>query len=124
MLGFRQIIDDQTVPFKNFMPEFYNLIQTFPCSTAECERGFSLMNNICTKLRSTLTIKHVASLMFINVNGPQLDQWEPTNYVSSWLVNHKTAEDTRTKKNVNKEPETIKEKKKLMENTLNYNNNY
>ncbi|CAI6377603.1 unnamed protein product [Macrosiphum euphorbiae] len=78
--GFRQIIDDQTVSFKNVMPEFYNLVQTFPCSTAECERGFSLMNNICTKLRSTLTIKHLANLMFINVNGPPLDEWEPKNY--------------------------------------------
>jgi len=111
--GFRQIIDDQTVSFKKVMPEFYNLVQTFPCSTAECERGFSLMNNICTKLRSTLTIKHLASLMFINVNGPPLDEWEPKSYVSSWLVNHKTAEDTRTKKNVNKEPETREEKKSI-----------
>ncbi|CAI6350673.1 unnamed protein product [Macrosiphum euphorbiae] len=111
--GFRQILDDQTVSFKNVMPEFYNLVQTFPRSTAECERGFSLMNNICTKLRSTLTIKHLASLMFINVNGPPLDEWEPKSYVSSWLVNHKTAENTRTKKNVNKEPETREEKKSI-----------
>jgi len=49
--------------------------------------------------------------MFINVNGPPLDKWELKSYVSSWLVNHKTAEDTRTKKNVNKEPETREEKK-------------
>jgi len=51
--------------------------------------------------------------MFINVNGPALDEWEPTNYVSSWLVNHKTSEDTITKKTVNKEPETREEKKGL-----------
>ena len=50
--------------------------------------------------------------MFINVNGP-LDEWEPKSYVSSWLVNHKTAENTRTKKNVNKEPETREEKKSI-----------
>ncbi|XP_022173984.1 E3 SUMO-protein ligase KIAA1586-like [Myzus persicae] len=52
---------------------------------AECERGFSLMNNICTKLRSRLTIQHMVSLMFININGPPLEQWEPETYVSSWL---------------------------------------
>lgn len=108
--GLRQIIDDQTVSFKNVMPEFYNFIKTIPCSTAECERGFSLMNNICTKLRSRLTIKHVASLMFINVNGPPLDEWEPKDYVSSWLVNHKNAE-----KIINKEQETREEKKSLWE---------
>lgn len=71
------------------------------------------MNNICTKLHSMLTIKHLARLMFVNVNGPPLDEWEPTNYVSSWLVNHKTAEDIRTKKNVNKEPKSREEKKSL-----------
>lgn len=34
--NFRQIIDNQTVSFKNVMSEFYNLVQTFPCLTAEC----------------------------------------------------------------------------------------
>ncbi|XP_073672010.1 E3 SUMO-protein ligase KIAA1586-like [Paramisgurnus dabryanus] len=33
-------------------------IQTIPCSTAECERGFSLMNIICTDKRSTLLLSN------------------------------------------------------------------
>ncbi|VVC42683.1 Hypothetical protein CINCED_3A008566 [Cinara cedri] len=60
-----------------------------------------------------LTIQHMASLMFININGPPLEQLEPETYVSSWLLNHKTADDTRTKKNVIKEPKTAEEKKSL-----------
>lgn len=68
--GIRQIIDDRTLLLKNVMPEFHNFIKIFPCSTAECERGFSLMNNICTKLRSRLTAKHIANLMFLNINAP------------------------------------------------------
>ncbi|VVC36596.1 Hypothetical protein CINCED_3A004881 [Cinara cedri] len=47
--GLRKKIDDQNISFKNVMPELYNFINTFPCSTAEYERGFNLMNNICKK---------------------------------------------------------------------------
>jgi hypothetical protein len=61
-------------------------IQTLPVSTAACERGFSRMNIICTPLRSSLTVKHMSSLMFISAVGPPLDQWNPTAYVKSWLA--------------------------------------
>lgn len=40
-------------------------MQTIPCSTAECERGFSLMNNICTDKRFTLLLSNV-----VVINGP------------------------------------------------------
>jgi len=79
------------------MPEFDNFYKTFPVSTAECERGFSLMNNICTKLRARLTMKNISNLMFLNSNGPPLEKWDPKDYVKSWMVNHRSAEDTRTK---------------------------
>ena len=38
-----------------------NCVNTIPCSTAECERGFSAMNIIVTDLRSTLLIQHVSA---------------------------------------------------------------
>uniref|UniRef100_H2ZRS2 HAT C-terminal dimerisation domain-containing protein n=1 Tax=Latimeria chalumnae TaxID=7897 RepID=H2ZRS2_LATCH len=44
-------------------------MQTFPCSTAECERGFSLMNNIATDKRAVLSVSNIANLMLINMNG-------------------------------------------------------
>lgn len=47
--------------------------------------------------------------MLININGLPLDEWEPTNYTNSCLINHKTVIDSRTKKNVTKDPE-IREK--------------
>ncbi|KAF0747433.1 E3 SUMO-protein ligase KIAA1586-like [Aphis craccivora] len=52
-----------------------------PVSTAECRRGFSLMNLIYSNFRSRLTIQNISKLMFINVNGPPLSQWNPTDYV-------------------------------------------
>lgn len=99
--GFRQLIDDRTISLDKCMPEFTNCLKTFPCSTAECERGFSLMNNICTKLRASLTMKNIANLMFININGPPIKDWKPEEYVKSWLVHHRSAEDTRTKNSKN-----------------------
>ena len=64
----------------------------------ECERGFSLMNVILTKLRTSLTIEHLSSLMFVNMNGPPIAKFEPRKYVRSWLTNHRTADDTRSKR--------------------------
>lgn len=95
--GIRQLTEDNTLLPKKVMPEVYNLCKTFPISTAECERGFSVMNNICTKLRARLTMVNIANLMFININGPPLDNWNPEYYVKTWLVHHRTAEDSRTK---------------------------
>lgn len=72
----------------NVKPEFHNFFKKMSCLTADYERGFILMNNICIKLRSRLTIQHMASLMFISLNGPPLDQWKPEMYVKSLLVKY------------------------------------
>ena len=50
-----------------------------------------------TGLRSTLTIKHVAALLFIKLHGPLLSKWKPQVYVSSWLAQHRSTTDTRTR---------------------------
>ena len=60
-------------------------VNTLPVSTAECERGFSRMNIICTPLRTCLSVHHIASLLFISMVGPPLAVWQPLPYVKSWL---------------------------------------
>jgi hypothetical protein len=72
-------------------------VNTIPVSTAECERGFSAMNIIITERRSSLLTEHVSSLMFIKLHGPPLEYWKPGHYVKSWLANHRSATDTRTR---------------------------
>ena len=62
-----------------------NCINTIPVSTAECERGFSRMNIVCTTLRSSLTVKRLSSLMFVSLTGPPVRLWQPLEYVKSWL---------------------------------------
>lgn len=78
--GMRKIIDDQTTCPEKIMPKFCNFLKTFPRSTAECERDFSVMNIICTDVRSKLTINNISNLMFININDLLLHIWDPECY--------------------------------------------
>jgi hypothetical protein len=98
--GMRDYIDDHCV-----VPEsLKNLdicIKTLPCSTAECERGLSLMNILSTDLRASLLVQHIASLMFLNINGPPLNMWKPEPYVKTWLQSHRSAIDNQSKKRLN-----------------------
>lgn len=84
-------------------------IDTIPCSSAECERGFSQMNNIVTDHRSRLSLKNVHNLMFLNINGPPVGLFRPSSYVQKWLKGHhssainarsrRKAEESHTPKN-------------------------
>lgn len=74
-----------------------NAVHTIPVSTAECERGFSSMNVILGELRAKLLIEHVSALLFVKLHGPPLKQWQPLRYVKTWLLKHRSANDTRTR---------------------------
>ena len=73
----------------------FNCIQLVPCSTAECERGFSHMNIILEDRRSRLLVSHISALLFIKLNGPPLFIWDPSDYARCWLRNHRSASDTQ-----------------------------
>jgi len=99
--GMRIYIDDNDNNDITLIEELNDiniLIKTLPCSTAECERGFSVMNNICTDLRSRLLINNISNSMFININGPPLQRWNPRDYVESWLTSHRDADDNKSRK--------------------------
>uniref|UniRef100_A0A0E9X9S5 HAT C-terminal dimerisation domain-containing protein n=1 Tax=Anguilla anguilla TaxID=7936 RepID=A0A0E9X9S5_ANGAN len=49
---------------------------TMVLSTAECERGFSVMNTVVSPLRTQLKVENVSCLMFINIVGPPLEVWK------------------------------------------------
>lgn len=95
--GMRDLMDNPSSHPAN-LQQLMKAVKTLPCSTAECERSFSLMNVIVTKLRSSLTIQNVASLMFVCMNGPPIGKFQPEKYVKTWLQNHRTADDTRSKR--------------------------
>lgn len=62
-----------------------NALACIPISTADCERGFSCMNNILTPKRNRLDIANLSSLMFISLVGPAVQDFNPTSYSRAWL---------------------------------------
>lgn len=95
--GYRDYVDcgGRRAPSK--LRPLLDCVKTLPCSTAECERGFSAMNLIVTPSRTSLLLSHVSSLMFIRLNGPPLKQWNPQPYVKTWLLHHRSAIDTQAR---------------------------
>jgi len=59
-------------------------VDTLPPSNADCERGFSAMNNIIND-RSLITANNAANLPFISTVGPPSQAWDPDPYVKTWL---------------------------------------
>ena len=73
---------------KKLKPELRLLLaaaETYPATTAECERGFSFMNKMATKKRNSLQMKKISDLMFIKLNGPPLEIFDPAPFVDEWL---------------------------------------
>jgi hypothetical protein len=91
----RELVEGEDAP-ENLLP-LMATIKTIPCSTAECERVFSLMNLIALDLRSTLTVQNTFNSMFVNANGPPLQQVKLKDYVKTWLKKPSSANDTRHK---------------------------
>ena len=53
-------------------------------STAVCERGFSCMKRVKSDLRSSLSSVQLSRLMFLSVEGPSLDDFQPAPAVRRW----------------------------------------
>lgn len=96
--AFRDYIDEpEIIPVP--IQDLRLLVNTLPISSADCERGFSTMNNICTDLRNSLTVKHINDLLFISLVGPPVSEFKPDPYVKVWLrKGHRDANDTRTRR--------------------------
>ena len=84
--AYRDFKDSKDSVIKPLMQALLSRIGTLPISTAAYERGFSRMNVVCSPLRSTMTLDHMSSLMFISIVGPPVLGWKPTCYVQSWIA--------------------------------------
>lgn len=50
--------------------------ETYPGSTAECERGFSQMNETVWDKRNPMNVSTVSSTMFVKLNGVSLTNFD------------------------------------------------
>ena len=81
--AYRNYKENKGTVTEGSMKIFTNAIETLPVSTAECQRGFSQMNIICSSLCSTITTMHLSSLMYIALVGPPVHLWNPLPNVKS-----------------------------------------
>jgi len=63
-------------------------------STAECERSFSIMNDICTDNRSSIGIRRTGVLMFAKLMGPI--HFSPELYAQKWIDSGRHSADDTT----------------------------
>ncbi|KAK1888552.1 E3 SUMO-protein ligase KIAA1586 [Dissostichus eleginoides] len=59
--------------------------RTYLPTSAECERGFSAVNNTDNQSRNRLREESLSSLLFVDLNGPPLDKFDPVPFVKSWI---------------------------------------
>ena len=68
-------------------PNLSQVAQVFlalPVSTADCERGFSTMKRIKTRLRSQMTNETLNHCMRISMEAPPLEQFDFDSSVITW----------------------------------------
>lgn len=53
--------------------------------SAECERGFSAVNNTDNQICSRLHEDSLSSLLFVDLNRPPLDKFNPVQLVINWI---------------------------------------
>lgn len=94
--GMRDLLEEPNSEPKDLKP-LMNCMKTFPVSTAECERNFSLMNNISTDKRAVLLVSNISNLMMININGPPTSKFDPRKYTRTWLKSHRAASSVRSR---------------------------
>ncbi|KAK5866511.1 hypothetical protein PBY51_020697 [Eleginops maclovinus] len=61
-------------------------------TSAECERGFSTCNDTDDKTRNGLRAASLTALLFIDLNGPPIEKFNPVPFVHSWIKSgHRTS---------------------------------
>ncbi|XP_059930487.1 zinc finger protein 862-like [Gadus macrocephalus] len=76
--------------YKNIL-ELVQLMLALPISAAQCERGFSAQNRIKSSKRSSLAVSTTEDLMRITLEGPSLEDYDPSPAVDRWMNSAKRA---------------------------------
>lgn len=72
------------------LSKLLSIVAVLPVSTASCERGFSTMNFVKNKYRTSMEIDSLNDLLMISLNGPPLAEFNPTQAVDRWFFKSKT----------------------------------
>ena len=92
-LGFIQYKSSGGRSISNKFNNLLVAVDTLSPSNADCDRGFSAMNNIIND-RSLITTNNAANLLFISAVGPPSQAWDPDPYVKTLLGKRRAAHST------------------------------
>ena len=70
--------------FKNFN-HVLKIMKIIPTSTADCERGFSMLKRFKSELRNRLKLKFVSDMMSVKLNTVPFKEVDTTPFVESWF---------------------------------------
>ncbi|XP_070562297.1 zinc finger protein 862-like isoform X2 [Ptychodera flava] len=73
-----------------------DLILAIPASSAEAERGFSLMKSTKTDWRSTLKDTSLSDLMMVQLMSPPISEFDPHEAINFWLNDKHRRPQTRS----------------------------
>ena len=76
---YESIMGNQDIDHMRHILTLVSITLTISPTTAECERGFSQMNQVKTQLRTSLNQETISSLLRIKIDGPTLANYNPTN---------------------------------------------
>lgn len=84
------------------------IILTLPISSADAERGFSIMNHMRTSRRARLEGTSLDALMRIRINGPDvIEQFKAAKYAKSWIKEHLRTDDPAQQRKKHKNELTL-----------------
>ena len=75
--AYESIMGNQDVDHLKHILPLVSIMLTISPTTAECERGFSQMNQVKTQLRTSLNQETISSLLRIKIDGPTLANYTP-----------------------------------------------
>jgi len=75
----------ETVQWDLEIRNLVRIVFALPVSTAEVERGFSILKHIRYDRRSRLTPDTLKDIMFLRINGPSVSNFNPQDYVKKWI---------------------------------------
>ena len=88
----------------HFLRTLIRKVSIYPISSADCERGFSVMNRQHTGDRNRLHPDTVSSLLTVAINGPPVELWDSKRYVLKWLRSGRHGSDDKLTGKARKKP--------------------
>lgn len=64
--------------------QLFDLILAIPSSSADCERGFSVMKLVKTDWRARLKAETLCDLLTVQLNSPDIMHFDPSNAIEVW----------------------------------------